>query len=227
MTCNSDDAASKCLHTQTHQLPNGCHHPARLEALLSILYFYLFFFFNDFSPNDGSQIPLGTSRLALPARINRWLRPRHRNLRASILGGGALAHSIHVGSARPCSRCGPRMGRRRPLFKGRGQRIKDGGVGEGGDARPDSPFGRFGCAVRRSVPAGQDSRRGGVTMAASLASTDPLRLPDATMNSCSRTQAPPTKRPRGGPTCACPLHGPGGRGARAGASVSRNRANTC
>lgn len=135
--------------------------------------------------------------------------PQDHNLRAGIGSSEALAHRIHVGSLPGLFVMQGEDGPRALLLKGRGQGIKD---GESLPPPADSPFGGCGCAVKRSVPAGQNSRRCGVTMAASLTSTDPLWLPDATMNSCSSTQAPPTEHPCGGRTCACPLHGPGRRG---------------
>lgn len=156
-------------------------------------------------------------------RIKVWIGPQERNLRASISSSSSGSFSAQ----HPCwllCFLGLVLGAREGwIVSGYSQGQ---GSGQGRMEAPlrASPFGRCGCACEADgSPAGSASRRRSVTMAASLASADPSPwLPDATVNSCSRTQAPPTKRPRGGATCACT---PTGRWwlVQGGASISRKR----
>lgn len=103
-----------------------------------------------------------------------------------------------------CSRCQERMDRQR-LFSRAGSENQGWKV----RSRPHLSVGADALWNGRSQQV-RNSRRRSVTMAASLTYADPLRLPDATINSCSRTQAPPTKRPCGGTTCACTQLADGG-----------------
>lgn len=136
--------------------------------------------------NDGSQILSRTDRASLVPRAG-LNRPRDRNLRAGI--------SISFSAQHPCWFAPPALlsmqaedGPSLLRLQGQGSA---GGKMEKPPARTHLSVGADALRIGRSR-AGSDSRRCGVTMAASLTSADPLRLPDATMNSCSRTQAPPT-----------------------------------